>query len=87
MIRLPASCAWTAAGLRASMPHGSPSTTDPVGERRARLAGDRGEGVISAAIAVLIVAFLGALMWVGFQTMFEKTQDKTDQQIEKIGQD
>ena len=32
---------------------------------------DRGEGVISAAIAVLVMAFLGALMWVGFQQMWE----------------
>ena len=29
--------------------------------------GDRGEGVISAAIAVLIMAGIGALMWVGLQ--------------------
>ena len=34
--------------------------------RTTRLRGDRGEGVISAAIAVLIMAFLGALMWIHF---------------------
>jgi hypothetical protein len=51
-----------------------------------RARGDRGEGVISAAIAVLIMAFLGALMWVAFQTMWSNTQAKTEQQIEKIGQ-
>jgi hypothetical protein len=97
MITLPASCAWTAAGLRASLPHGSPAAAcndvddpDRVGRvlgggRRTRLAGDRGEGVISAAIAVLIVAFLGALMWVGFQTMWKNTETRTNQQVDNIG--
>ncbi|HZA00244.1 MAG TPA: hypothetical protein VE575_15900 [Acidimicrobiales bacterium] len=46
---------------------------------------DRGEGVISAALAVLIMAFLGALMWVGFRTMWETTEQKTNEQIEQIG--
>jgi hypothetical protein len=46
---------------------------------------DRGEGVISAAIAVLIMAFLGALMWVGFKSMWDTTEQKTNDQIEQIG--
>lgn len=46
---------------------------------------ERGEGVISAAIAVLIMAFLGAGMWVAFKTMFQKTADNTDQQVDMIG--
>jgi hypothetical protein len=46
---------------------------------------DRGEGVISTAIAVLVVAFLGALMWVGFKQLWSTTKDKTDQQITQIG--
>ena len=46
---------------------------------------DRGEGVISAAIAVLIMAFLGALMWVGFKAMWDTTEQKTNDQIEQIG--
>lgn len=46
---------------------------------------ERGEGVISAAIAVLIVAFLGALMWVGFKQLWGTTKNKTDHQIEQIG--
>jgi hypothetical protein len=46
---------------------------------------DRGEGVISAAIAVLIMAFLGALMWVAFKSMWETTEQKTNDQIEQIG--
>jgi hypothetical protein len=53
---------------------------------RTGLAGDdRGEGVISAAIAVLIMAFLGALMWAGFKAMWDATEDKTNEQIEQIG--
>lgn len=41
-----------------------------VNKRCGRLVGDRGEGVISTAIAVLIVAGLGALMWTAFQTIW-----------------
>jgi len=54
---------------------------------RRRLRGDHGEGVISAAIAVLIMAFLGALMWVGFQRMWVKTEERTNQQIDQISTD
>ena len=50
-----------------------------------RLREERGEGVISAAIAVLIMAFLGALMWVGFKALFQNTQDKTGNQVNQIG--
>ncbi len=52
---------------------------------RNRLREERGEGVISAAIAVLIMAFLGALMWVGFKTLFQSTQNKTGNQVNQIG--
>ena len=56
---------------------------------RARLAGvardERGEGVISAAIAVLIMAALGALMWVGFQELWNDTSTQTSEQISQIG--
>jgi hypothetical protein len=55
------------------------------GDGRARLRGDRGEGVISAAIAVLIMAFLGALMWIGFKGMWEAAETNTRQQVEQIG--
>ena len=56
---------------------------DRLGNRRRR--GDRGEGVISAAIAVLIIAFLGAAMWVGFNTIWENAEDDITEQVEKIG--
>lgn len=46
---------------------------------------DRGEGVISAAIAVLIMAFLGVVVWVGFRATLDNTQKKVDGQVEQIG--
>lgn len=56
---------------------------------RARLSGvvgdERGEGVISAAIAVLIMAALGALMWVGFQELWGDASTQTSEQIARIG--
>jgi hypothetical protein len=62
-------------------------TTDPSrGARRAVASGDRGEGVISAAIAVLIIAFLGAAMWVGFNRMWQSTEATTNEKVEQIGQ-
>ncbi len=45
-----------------------------------------GEGVISAAIAVLIIASLGALMWVGFKSLWENAEATTNSEIAKIGQ-
>lgn len=46
---------------------------------------ERGEGVISAAIAVLVMAFLGAAMWLAFKGMFKSTTDKTNNQVDQIG--
>ena len=45
----------------------------------------RGEGVISAAIAVLIMAFLGAAMWLAFKGMFSTATDNTRDQLDQIG--
>jgi uncharacterized protein HemX len=53
--------------------------------RRRACKGDRGEGVISAAIAVLIMAFLGAAMWIGFQQMWKTTEATTNDKITQIG--
>jgi hypothetical protein len=53
--------------------------------KRRRLRGDHGEGVISAAIAVLIMAFLGAAMWIGFQQMWKTTEATTNDKITQIG--
>lgn len=46
---------------------------------------DRGEGVISAAIAVLIIAGIGALMWVGFKSIWEDTESNTKDKVAEIG--
>jgi hypothetical protein len=48
--------------------------------------GDRGEGVISAAIAVLIMAGIGALMWVGFKQIWEDTESNTGDKVAEIGE-
>ena len=47
--------------------------------------GELGEGVISAAIAVLIMAFLGAAMWLAFKGLFDGTSARTSTQVELIG--
>ena len=62
-------------------------TPGPSRCRRARTTGDRGEGVISAAIAVLIMAFLGAAMWIGFNRMWQSTEATTNEKVEQIGQE
>ena len=46
---------------------------------------ERGEGVVSSAIAVLIFAALGALMWVGFKAIWGDAASQTSTQIGKIG--
>lgn len=62
-----------------------PRSLDITTRPRPVLRGDRGEGVISAAIAVLIMAFLGAAMWIGFQQMWKSTESTTNTKIEQIG--
>ncbi len=54
----------------------------------ARIRGDqRGEGVVSVAIAVLIMAFLGAIMFAGFKATLGKAQSRTDCQVSGISVD
>ena len=45
-----------------------------------------GEGVVSTAIAVLILAFLGAAMYFTFSKVLDKSGEKIDQQVDCIGQ-
>lgn len=52
---------------------------------RDRAASEAGEGVISTAIAVLIMALLGAAMWIAFQSIFDDAAERTSEQIEQIG--
>lgn len=47
--------------------------------------GDRGEGIISTAIAVLIIAALGVVAYGSFNGLFESANDKAADQIEIIG--
>jgi hypothetical protein len=53
--------------------------------RPARRRDERGEGVISAAIAVLVMAAIGALMWVGFREIWEDTESNTRERVDEIG--
>jgi hypothetical protein len=45
-----------------------------------------GEGVISAAIAVLVMAFLGVGMWIAFNATFSHAATHVNQQVNCIGQ-
>lgn len=47
---------------------------------------EKGEGVVSSAIAVLIFAALGAVMWVGFKAIWGNASSQTSDQITRIGQ-
>lgn len=60
--------------------------TNDGGPRPDRLRGERGEGVISAAITVLIMALLGAAMWVTFDQVWNDTRDGIVEQTGQIGQ-
>jgi hypothetical protein len=41
--------------------------------------------VISAAIVVLIMALIGAAMWVTFNGLWADVSTRTEQQVEQIG--
>ena len=47
--------------------------------------GDRGEGVISTAIAVLITAFIGAAMWVAFDRIWGNAEGNIEGEVNRIG--
>ena len=53
--------------------------------RTRRLVGERGEGVISTAIAVLIVAFIGAGMWVAFNGIWADAEANIEREVGTIG--
>ncbi len=55
-------------------------------QRQPEVRDERGEGVISAAIAVLVMAFLGVGMWVAFNTTFDHAAKHVDNQVNCIGQ-
>jgi hypothetical protein len=47
---------------------------------------DSGEGVISAAIAVLIMAFLGVALWIAFKGTLQGATNNVNKQVTNIGQ-
>lgn len=61
-------------------------TRSRVGTARARArSDDRGEGVISAALVVLIMAIIAALMWTAFKGIWDTVEDNTRTEVEKVG--
>ena len=62
-------------------------TRSAITKLRPRLRDQRGEGVISTAIAVLIVAFLGAAMYVVFTQILNSSGSKASTQVNNIGGD
>ena len=62
-----------------SAPSGATTPTRP------RHLDQRGEGVISMAIAVLILAFLGIALWTGCSALLNDATTNTSRQVDKIG--
>lgn len=52
---------------------------------RERLTDEHGEGVISTAIAVLIMALIGLLMWVVFERVFTNAGNDIESNVNDIG--
>ncbi len=64
----------------------TPATSDRQGNRpRHTFADEAGEGVISTAIAVLIMALIGLSMWVAFKAVFDDASTKISDNVEQIG--
>lgn len=62
------------------------TTRSRAGAARARTrTDDRGEGVISAALVVLIMAIIAALMWTAFKGIWDTVETKTQDEVEEIG--
>ena len=52
---------------------------------RAEVAAEHGEGVISTAIAVLVMAIIGLAMWVTFDRVFNDAGDRVEDNVQDIG--
>lgn len=48
---------------------------------------ERGEGVISTGIAVLIMALIGAAMWVAFSSTFDSASSQVEDEVGNIIED
>lgn len=51
----------------------------------ARFTSQAGEGVISAAIVVLIMAIIGALMWAAFSDVWTSAEGTIADSVDQIG--
>ncbi len=51
---------------------------------RTRLLDEAGEGVISTGIAVLIMAIIGAAMFVAFNGVFDSATEQTESSVDSI---
>ena len=49
-----------------------------------RFRDDAGEGVISTGIAVLIMAIIGAAMFVAFNGIFDSATEQTEESVDSI---
>ncbi len=62
------------------------AATEQLTDRLGRLRDDEsGEGVISAAIAILVMAFLGVLMWQLFKGTLTDANDNVNDRVNEIG--
>lgn len=50
-----------------------------------RLKAERGEGVISTAIAVLVMALIGLAMWITFDRVFNDAGQRVESNVRDIG--
>lgn len=50
-----------------------------------RLKAEHGEGVISTAIAVLVMAIIGLAMWLTFDRVFNDAGDRVEDNVQDIG--
>lgn len=61
-------------------------TAATLGRRLAdRCRDEAGEGVISTAIAVLVMAAIGAGMWLAFNALFQDASTRTAENVNQIG--
>jgi ferric-dicitrate binding protein FerR (iron transport regulator) len=66
-------------------PSAPPASRSPAPAPSRRRRDERGEGVISAAIAVLVMAFIGVGMWVAFNATFNNAAKTINNQVNCIG--
>ena len=63
----------------------TPAARSAMAAKRGQRRGERGEGIISTAIAVLIIAALGVVAYGAFDGLFNTASTKAESQIESIG--